>query len=191
MKEGPKGSSNFASCIVGTLFLVFVVIILLILFFSLFKAKDPKITVDSVQVPNFHVSDFPDPANVTVNFTITVYLTLKNPNRASFNYYDSSLQLNYEGDQIGFMFIPAGKVSAQRSQFMGITLPVEPFSATFAPDYDPLAGNNPNRILPIETKIRMAGRVRVLHVFTHHAQAFSDCAIRVAVDEGSLRSFHC
>ncbi|XP_057864086.1 uncharacterized protein LOC131072077 [Cryptomeria japonica] len=192
MKEdGSKRSSTFASCIVGALFLVFIIIILLILFFSLFKTKDPRITVNALQVPDFHVSDFPDPGNSTVNFTISVYLTLKNPNRASFNYYDSTLQLNYEGDQIGFMFIPAGKVLSQRSQFIGITLPVEPFSAHFNPDYDPTQGDNNTIFMSLEANLKMAGRVRVLHVFTHHVQASAHCEVHIRIHDGSLRSFHC
>lgn len=196
MKEGPpNGSSNFASCVVGAIFVVFIVIIMLILFFSLFKAKDPNIIINAVQLPNFHVSVSsatglnPNAQESTVNFTISVYLTVKNPNRGAFNYYDSNLDLNYRGDQIGFMVLPAGKVMPQSSRFMAVTLSVQPFLAAAAVG----SARNPDTVgfLPINTKLKMAGRVRVLHFFTHHAQASADCEIRIESDDGSVRSFHC
>lgn len=195
MKDGrPNRSSNFASCVVGTIFVAFIIIIMLILFFSVFKAKDPKIIINAVQLPNFHVSSSsaadlnPNDGESTVNFTISVYLTVKNPNRGTFNYYDSSLELNYDGDQIGFMLLPAGKVMPQSSRFMAVTLSVQPFPAV-------ASARNPDTVgvgvLAIHTKLKMAGRVRVLHFFTHHAQAYADCEILIASDDGSVRSFHC
>eukprot|EP01018_Ginkgo_biloba_P023479 Gb_10305 [translate_table: standard] len=189
-KKGPKRSSNFASCIVGTLFLVFIIIILLILFFSLFKAKDPRISVKAIQVPNFYVSGYPDLDNSMVNFTISLYVSVKNPNRASFNHYESNLQLNYHGNQIGFMFIPAGKIRSQRTEFLSTTLSVQPFPLILDQDFDQIEFNS-NASLPIETRLKMAGRVRVLHFFTHHAQASADCKINIALDGGSVLNFHC
>lgn len=201
MKDGPPNrSSNFASCVVGAIFVVFIVIIMLILFFSLFKAKDPNIIINAVQLPNFHVSSAssatglnPSAEESTVNFTISVYLTVKNPNRGTFNYYDSNLDLNYRGDQIGFMVLPAGRVMAQSSRFMAVTLSVQPFLVATAVG----SARNPDTVgvgvgvLPINTKLKMAGRVRVLHFFTHHVQASADCEIRIESDDGSVRSFHC
>ncbi|GMP39283.1 hypothetical protein CsSME_00010179 [Camellia sinensis var. sinensis] len=102
----PSGRTNLASCIVATIFLIFVIIIILIVFFTVFKPRDPQISVNAVQLPTFSL------ANSTVNFTFSQYVSVKNPNRAVFTHYASTLQLLYSGSQIGFMFIPAGKIDA-------------------------------------------------------------------------------
>lgn len=45
--------------------------------------------------------------------------------------------------------------------------------------------------LEIESKMEMAGRVRVLHFFTHHVDARAGCKVAIAVSDGSVLGFHC
>lgn len=58
-----------------------------------------------------------------------------------------------------------------------------------------VSGNgNGNRVGPtmeIESKMEMAGRVRVLNFFTHHVNARADCKVVIAVSDGSVLGFHC
>ncbi|KAK2970630.1 hypothetical protein RJ640_017007 [Escallonia rubra] len=83
-------TTNLASCIVATVFLLFLAVgIVVVYYFLLFKPKDPKIAVDVVQFPTFSV------ANGIVDFTFLQYVTVSNPNRDAFTHYDSSLQLAY------------------------------------------------------------------------------------------------
>ncbi|PSR91431.1 GTPase [Actinidia chinensis var. chinensis] len=195
----PSGRTNLASCIVATIFLIFVVIVILIVFFTVFKPKDPKIAVNSVQLPSFSL------ANGTVSFTFSQYVSVKNPNRAVFTHYDSTLQLLYAGRQVGFMFIPAGKIDAGRSQYMAATFSVQSFplssaavaAAPAAPENvgptvtDGLDGFRVGQTMEIESRLQMAGRVRLLHFFAHHVEVTSDCRVAVSVSEGSVLGFHC
>ncbi|XP_022773456.1 uncharacterized protein LOC111315745 [Durio zibethinus] len=204
----PSGRTNLASCIVATIFLIFIVIIVLIVYFTVFKPKDPEISVNAVQLPSFSVG------NNSVSFTFSQYVTVKNPNRAAFSHYDSTIQLLYSGSQVGFMFIPAGKVEAGRTQYMAATFTVQSFplaatneasvatiptttTTTTGPIglIDGFGGNNNGyRVGPtmeIESRMEMAGRVRVLHVFTHHVDAKSGCRVTISVTDGSVLGFHC
>ncbi|KAK2994868.1 hypothetical protein RJ640_012831 [Escallonia rubra] len=56
-------TTNLASCIVATVFLLFLAAGIVVVYFLFFKPKDPKIAVDAVQFPTFSV------ANGTVDFT--------------------------------------------------------------------------------------------------------------------------
>ncbi|OWM85212.1 hypothetical protein CDL15_Pgr027999 [Punica granatum] len=211
----PSSRTNFASCIVATVFLVFVVIVVLIVFFTVFRPKDPEISVASVQLPSFSVS------NSSVSFTFSQYASVRNPNRAVFTHYDSSLQLLYSGNQVGFMFIPAGKIAASRTQYMAATFAVQSFplaarlsptAASSAAEVQPVtgpvvtgggigyggsvpggggAGYRVGPTLEIESRLVMKGRVRVLHFFTHHARTSADCRVTIAVTDGSVLGFHC
>ncbi|KAL8134766.1 hypothetical protein AgCh_009688 [Apium graveolens] len=63
-----------------------------------------------------------------VGETFTDYfVTVTNPNRDTFTHYDSSLQLDYSDDTVGFVFIPAGRIYARRSQRMSAKFEVERF----------------------------------------------------------------
>uniref|UniRef100_A0A2P2QM32 Proline-rich family protein n=1 Tax=Rhizophora mucronata TaxID=61149 RepID=A0A2P2QM32_RHIMU len=200
-----SGRTNLASCVVATIFLIFVVIVILIVFLTVFKPKDPRISVNAVQLPSFTL------ANNTVSFTISQQVSVKNPNRATFTHYDSTLQLFYSGSQVGFMFIPAGKIDAGRTQYMTVTFAVKSFPLSASPnaavnvaptftggggggDGFPAGVNNGYRVGPtmeIELRIEMAGRVRVLHFFTHHVEAKTGCRVAVSVSDGSVLGFHC
>ncbi|XP_008239140.1 PREDICTED: uncharacterized protein LOC103337748 [Prunus mume] len=199
-KPPPSGRTNLASCIVATIFLIFVVIVILIVYFTVFKPKDPKISVSAVQLPSFSIQ------NSTVNFTFAQYVGVRNPNRAAFSHFDSSLQLLYSGNQVGFMFIPAGKIEAGQTQFMAATFAVQsfpvndpnravglvqnPLGPTFGDGYSGLSGTG-GPTMEIESRLQMAGRIRVMHFFTHHVEAKSGCRVVISVNDGSVLGFNC
>ncbi|OVA14699.1 Late embryogenesis abundant protein [Macleaya cordata] len=183
----PSGRTNLASCIVATIFLIFVIIVLLILFFTLFKPKDPEISVNAVQLPSFSVT------NGTINFTFSQYVSVRNPNRAVFTHYDSSLQLIYSGSQVGFMFIPAGKIDSGRTQYMSATFSVQSFPLTETSTMGPTSvdGVRIGPTLEIQSRLKMGGRVRVLHIFTHQVETTARCSVAISVSDGSVLGFHC
>ena len=53
------------------------------------------------------------------------------------------------------------------------------------------SGNRAGTTMEIESKIEMAGRVRVLHFFTHHVEARSECKVSIALSDGSVLGVHC
>ncbi|XP_054825394.1 uncharacterized protein LOC129322951 [Prosopis cineraria] len=187
----PSGRTNLASCIVATIFLIFLVMVVLIVYFMVFKPQDPKISVSAIQLPSFSVT------NASVNFTFSQYASVRNPNRAAFSHYDSSLQLLYAGNQIGFMFIPAGKIESGRTIFMAASFAVQSFplstpsSMGFSTLPPGLTGPRIGPTMEIESRMEMAGRVKVLHFFSHHVEAKADCRVAVALSDGSVLGFHC
>uniref|UniRef100_A0A7N0R9J8 Late embryogenesis abundant protein LEA-2 subgroup domain-containing protein n=1 Tax=Kalanchoe fedtschenkoi TaxID=63787 RepID=A0A7N0R9J8_KALFE len=185
-----SGGANFASCVVATIFLIFVVIILLIVFFTLFKPKDPSVTVNAVQLPTFSIS-----TNNTATFTFAQYITVRNPNRAVFTHYDSTMELLYAGNQVGFMFVPAGKIDAGRTEYLEARFNVNSFpvgGSGVAASAAAAAGDG--RLGPtmeIESRMEMVGRVRVLHFFTHRVAARADCRVAIRVSDGSVLGLRC
>ncbi|RYR58863.1 hypothetical protein Ahy_A05g024727 isoform B [Arachis hypogaea] len=178
----PSGGTNLASCLVATIFLIFILIAIFLVYFILFRPQDPKIAVSAVQLPSFSFSA----SNATANFTFSQYASVTNPNRATFSHYDSSLQLLYSGNQVGFMFIPAGTIEAQTTKYMAATFHVQSFP--LSPSSQAL---RVGPALEMESRISMAGRVRVLHLFSHHVEAKTRCRIAVLVTDGSIIGFHC
>lgn len=177
----PSGGTNLASCVVATIFLIFLFIVIFTVYFTVFKPQDPKIAVSAVQMPSFSLT------NGTVNFTFSQYASVRNSNRGTFSHYDSSFQLLYYGRQIGFMFVPAGKINAGRTEYMAATFTVHSLPLGLGPNG--LNGVGPT--MEIEIRIEMAGRVRVLHLFSHHVEAKAGCRVAIAVFDGSVLGFHC
>lgn len=110
------------------------------------------------------------------------------------------------------MFIPAGKIAAGQTQYMAATFAVQSFPISTAVGASAVVGppvtagggggfgggggwpSNGFRVGPtmqIESRMDMAGRVRVLHFFTHHVNAKSGCRVDISVNDGSVLGFHC
>ncbi|GMH21751.1 hypothetical protein Nepgr_023593 [Nepenthes gracilis] len=182
--------SKLASCILATIFLLLITIVAIVVCFILFKPQDPKIAVNSVNFPAFSLS------NGTVNFTFFQYVSVRNPNRYSFSHYDSSLQLYYSGSQMGFMFIPAGEIAPGRTQYMSATFNVRSY-----PVKQPQAAGSVTALrggevavgptLELESRVKLAGNVNVLKVFSHHVESRASCWITIEVSDGSVLGFHC
>ncbi|KAL7002371.1 hypothetical protein U1Q18_003527 [Sarracenia purpurea var. burkii] len=188
--RSPKRCANVASCIAATAFLLFLVVAAAVVFFILFKPKDPKVAVDAVQFPTFSVS------NGTFNFTFFQFVSVTNPNRDAFTHYDSSLQLVYSGSQVGVVFIPAGEIGGGRTQHMSAKFDVEEYPlAARAGGVSAAAevsdGGGAQTTMEIETMMKLAGRVRVLKVLTHGVQSRVRCSVAIRVSDGSVMSFRC
>ncbi|KAL1826935.1 hypothetical protein DCAR_0206043 [Daucus carota subsp. sativus] len=175
-----RGHTNLASCIVAFFFLLFIAATITTIYLLIFKPKHPHIAVTSVKFPTFALS------NNTVNFTFFQYVTITNPNRDTFTHYDSSLQLDYSGSPVGFVFIPAGSINAGMKQQMSAKFSVEEF---------PVAATAGSRTtttaMEIETRMKLVGRVRVLKVLTHKVESGVKCRVAVKVSDGSVLGFHC
>lgn len=174
----------------ATAFLFIVAAIGVAACFVLFKPQDPKIAVDSVRFPAFSLS------NGTIDFTIFQYVAVQNPNRYSFSHYDSSLQLFYYGSQLGFMFIPAGQIAPGRTQYVSATFNVKSIPVAAQPSTTAAVSGGgallgPGPTMEVETRMKIAGRVRVLKVLAHHVETRVRCRVTIEVSNGNVLGFHC
>lgn len=194
-KSSSRGRTNLASCVVATLFLLFLAAAAVVVYFLVFKPKAPKIAVDAVQFPTFSVS------NGTVNFTFFQYVTVSNPNRDEFTHYDSSLQLVSSGQPVGLVFIPAGRIDGGGAQHMSAKFNVQsyPLPSAVAARVSALSSSTESGggvvgvgpTMEIETRMKLVGRVRVLKVFTHRVESGVKCGVVIEVSRGSILGIHC
>ncbi|XAR62960.1 hypothetical protein NMG60_11022715 [Bertholletia excelsa] len=197
-QRSSRGRTNVASCIVATVFLLFFALAGAIVFFLLFKPKDPEIAVNAVRFPAFSVS------NGTVNFTFLQYVSVTNPNRDVFSHYDSSFQLVYSGSQVGVVFIPAGQIGGGRTQRISAKFDVAKYpiaaavgggsSAAVAAAASGGGGGGIAAVQPtmeIETRMKLVGRVRVLQVLSHRVESRVRCRVAIRVSDGSVLGVRC
>ncbi|KAI3743978.1 hypothetical protein L1987_57050 [Smallanthus sonchifolius] len=189
-----RGRTNLASCMVATVFLLLLAVAAVVVYFLVFKPKNPKIAVDSVQFPTFSIS------NGTVNFTFFQFVSVTNPNRDAFTHYDSSLQLAYSNAPVGFIFIPAGKIDGGHTQHMSAKFAVQSFPIPARPPA--VIPVTPGAVggaefgmegptMEIETRMKLVGRVRVLKIFTHRVESGVNCGVAIEVKSGSVLGLHC
>ncbi|KFK28949.1 hypothetical protein AALP_AA7G069600 [Arabis alpina] len=187
-----SGRTNLASCAVATAFIFFLIITALTVYLTVFRPKDPEIFVTNVKIPSFSV------VNSSVSFTFAQLSAVRNPNRAAFSHYNNKIQLFYYGNRIGFIFIPAGEIESGGTKRMSVNFNVDSLPLTVsAADFQrfgsglTVADNRIGSTVEIESKLEMAGRVRVLGLFTHRIAAKSNCRIAISTSDGSIIAVRC
>nr|WIW57615.1 late embryogenesis abundant protein LEA45 [Pinus tabuliformis] len=199
-KEGGKvlGNAEFVRrrrkrrilCCCGStvaLLLLFV-IVCVILAVTVFKGREPKVTVNSVALKGF-VFNF-DATQLKLNFSVSldVNLSIENPNKASFKFGNGTTQLLYRGTNIGEGNIPAVEIGSDGTITMNVIVTVLPDQVLSNGNAisDALAGS-----FPISSWTRIPGRVNFLNIFKHHAVSYTSCNISIAVPSGSLTTPLC
>ncbi|KAG2240358.1 hypothetical protein Bca52824_090848 [Brassica carinata] len=195
------GGTNLASCAVAAIFIVFAIIAAVTVYLTVFRPRDPEISVTNVNVPSFSV------ANSSVSFSYSQLSSVRNPNRAAFSHYNNRIQLFYYGNRIGFIFVPAGEIEPGQTKKMAADFSVDSFplassaSRVSAGDFQrPGSGfgtglmgeeSRAGSTVEIESRLEMAGRVRVLGLFTHQIAAKCNCRIAISTVDGSIVAVRC
>ncbi|TYK06201.1 uncharacterized protein E5676_scaffold287G00590 [Cucumis melo var. makuwa] len=104
--------------------LLLLIILIIILAFTVFKAKRPITTVNSVALADLDVSLNLARVSVDINVTLIAGIAITNPNKVGFSYKNSTAFLNYRGELVGEAPIMAGKIDAGERKEMNITLTI-------------------------------------------------------------------
>ncbi|CAI9087944.1 OLC1v1022153C1 [Oldenlandia corymbosa var. corymbosa] len=97
-------------------------LLILILSLTVFKAKRPTTTVNSVSLRDFHLSLDILRLRVLLNVSVDANIAVHNPNKVSFHYDNSTALLKYRDTQVGEVPIPAGKIGSGQTLPMNVTL---------------------------------------------------------------------
>ncbi|XP_023007254.1 uncharacterized protein LOC111499794 [Cucurbita maxima] len=175
-------------CIAVLLSLIVLVILILILAFTVFKPKQPTITVDSVSLLDLNISLNAARFGVDLNLTLIVQLTVENPNKVAFQHSDGTAVVSYRGEEVAEAPIPSGRLSPDGTEKMNLTLTMmaDRLLAKSELFSDVIAGE-----LPISTFARLAGKMTVIGVFKIRVVALSSCDLTIDIRNRSVEDQRC
>nr|CAB3464655.1 unnamed protein product [Digitaria exilis] len=120
-------------CCVTTVVIVGVVILVLAL--TVFKVKNPHLTVNAVWLTAISAGSGSGPGvagpgsgpgvarpPVAANATLTADVSIKNPNAAAFKFSRTETDVYYKGQTVSVAYAPAGRVGADRTVRMNVTV---------------------------------------------------------------------
>uniref|UniRef100_A0A0C9QMZ1 TSA: Wollemia nobilis Ref_Wollemi_Transcript_19987_1306 transcribed RNA sequence n=1 Tax=Wollemia nobilis TaxID=56998 RepID=A0A0C9QMZ1_9CONI len=185
-----KGRRRPIGCCCGIMvgFTLVLAIVCIILAVTVFKVRNPRVTVNSVAVDGFHVKVDLMGFKLDANVTLDLNLSVKNRNKASFKFGNSTAQLYYRGTNVGEALIPAGKINADETINMNTTVKIDAGRLILNGH---LMGDVSSGIFPLSTFTRISGRVNVLNIFKHHAVSSSFCNVSIAISNGTVVNEHC
>ncbi|EFJ28530.1 hypothetical protein SELMODRAFT_17213, partial [Selaginella moellendorffii] len=166
--------------------LVVIGILLLILALTVFKPKSPVISIDSVQLQSFNVSL--NLLSPRLELGLTMWVSVYNPNRASFKYTNSTSVITYHGDEVGNARIPAGEIGARGREKFPTDVSIQAMQIVGNSNLLPDVASGS---IPISTRTVVSGRVNVLNVIKRHATSTSVCNVTISVASRNVQDFKC
>ncbi|KAJ4832514.1 hypothetical protein Tsubulata_000072 [Turnera subulata] len=176
------------TCLWATLgIIIALVVLIIILAFTVFKAKRPVTTINSVTLQDMSVALGVVTMTVKINVTVDADITIKNPNRVGFKYNNATASLNYRGQQVGVVPVPAGKISAGETMPMNVSLTVmaDRLLSNSQAYADTLAGK-----MPMNTFVRVSGKVNILGI-KKHVVSESSCDFDVYIVNRTIGEQNC
>lgn len=175
-------------CFICLAVLLLLGLLFLILGLTVFKAKKPVITVNSVSLRDMDFSLDIVRLQVHLNVTLQADLSVRNPNRVGFKYDSTSAILQYKGQVVGDAPIPAGGIGSRDTRPMNITLTVmaDRLLSNSGLYSDILSGSG---MLPLTTYVKLSGVVRVL--FKIHVKTTTSCDLYIDVLNRKLANQTC
>ncbi|KAL3531584.1 hypothetical protein ACH5RR_005105 [Cinchona calisaya] len=162
-------------CAAVTAVILILGLVILVLGLTVFKAKRPVTTVNSVSIRDFDLSLDILGLKVRLNVTLDANIAVKNPNRVGFRFDNSSAVLKYRGQVVGDVPIPAGKIGPKETLPMNITLTLlaDRLLSNSNLYSDVVTGGT----LPLSTFTRISGHVRIL--FKIRVVSYTTCDLYV------------
>ncbi|KAI3770956.1 hypothetical protein L6452_02104 [Arctium lappa] len=175
-------------CLSVIVLILAVALIILILALTVFKARKAVITVNSVQINDFDASVNLLPPRVSLNVSLDLDISIKNPNKVRIKYRDSSANLLYKGQVVGDVPIPAAEIGSGDTKRLNLTLTV--FADRLLTNLDVYAdvirGN-----LQVSTYTRISGKARILNLFNVHFVSVSTCDLDINISNRRISNQIC
>lgn len=175
-------------CAITCCLVVLVVVVVVILAFTVFKVKKPRIHVESVSVQSFTANiEGILPPRVSVNLTLDVVVSVENPNKASFRYTNSTADIFYRGDEVGYFPIPSGEIASNGMEQISSTLVVLADRLVATSD---LLSDFRSGYITFTTTTDISGRVKIL-IIKKHVDTSTECNVTVSVGSRSVNNTVC
>ncbi|KAJ7208474.1 hypothetical protein O6H91_Y481500 [Diphasiastrum complanatum] len=165
-----------------------VILILVIVSLTLFKAKQPTLHVDSVLLSRFSAGLNSNSLLPTIEIVFDLNASVYNPNRASFQYTNSTTYGLYHGSVVAEAPIPAGKISARGTETISTQVSVKADRLLANPN---LLTDFNSQFIPISTTTVLTGRVTILGFIKRHAKSTSTCDMVISVSNQTIQNYQC
>ncbi|CAN0915523.1 hypothetical protein LINGRAHAP2_LOCUS29183 [Linum grandiflorum] len=163
---------------------------MLILALTVFKAKKPVTNMDNITLRDLSVSlDMTNRLALRVNLTLDADMTINNPNKVGVTLSDgNSASLIYRGEQVGEIPFPAGKIPADGTTGMNMSLTL---MADRLISRSQLYSDVVADVLPLNVYARIKAKVSIFKVIKIRVTSVTTCDITVFVSNRTVGEQNC
>lgn len=154
-------------------------IVILILSFTVFKIKDPSVTINYINFTDLDAGLGTNTDPISANITLNANLAIKNPNIVSFKLKNSTTDFYYKGQTIGVAYAPSGEVGAYKTTVMNVTVDVLTDKAVKAAPALNISGLVVGQDLNLTSYTDINGRVNILGIYKRNIDVMLNCTYTV------------
>ncbi|XP_054785254.1 uncharacterized protein LOC129291757 [Prosopis cineraria] len=180
---------KWCGCISLSLLLL-VVVIIIILIFTVFKVKDPKVTMNQVKVTNLDLKvDAVPRLQIRGNMTLAVAMSIKNPNAVSFRFDNTTTTIDYHGTTVAEAYGPAGRAKARSTFPMNLTVDVMADRLMRSSDlFTDITGAGEMNMTSYSI---VPGRVNIWNIVKKHVEVRMNCSLTIDINGQSVKDMNC
>lgn len=175
-------------CCISVLIILAWVIVIVVLSQTLFKFKDPIITMNSVKLENIAVRFDLVTLAAVLNVTVDASVRVDNPNHYSFTYENSTMFVTYHGQQVGDIALDSGEIKARQAVDLNAVVTVEAIKIV---ENSNVLSDIQAGVAPLGLSATIPGRVNVANIYKHHAVTTINCNMDIFLGNGTLKDMAC
>ncbi|KAI4295861.1 hypothetical protein L6164_035861 [Bauhinia variegata] len=169
-------------CGVTAIILIALVVTLTILFFTVFKPKDPIIINHPVKLENLDLVFFPV---IELKVSLGIVVTVRNRNHGSFSYHNSTAYVYYRGNNMAEAPINADTIPARGDHNISTSLNVFVDNLT---KFQNLPEDIKSGVVNLTSASTLYGKIKILNFFKVKATSYSSCDIFVFIFNNTSNS---
>lgn len=177
---------QFCGCI-ASLFLILAVV-LLVLSFTLFRIGDPLIRLNSVTIQSLDISTNGS-SKTSVNLTLLVDVSVKNPNAATFKFDNGSTTIYYGGRVVGEGVHLQEKIKPRRTLRRNVTVEIDPVKFVDVPGF--FTDLTVAKRLNVSSHTRISGRVNIMSLVKKQVVVKFNCSMTVSFPTSGFHGEKC
>ncbi|KAK7274295.1 hypothetical protein RIF29_15378 [Crotalaria pallida] len=176
---------KLCGCITATILLLSVVII--ILSFTVFRVKDPKLTTNGITLTNLDLM-LNNVPQVKLNMSLLIDLSIKNPNVAFFKLGNTTTTVYYRGVAVAEGRTLPGLVKARGTLRMNVTTDMVADRLVSSPD---LVADVTKGEMNLSSYSVIPGRVNILSIVKKHVDVRMNCFVVVNISSRAIQDMNC
>ena len=169
--------------------LIVLAVAILILSQTIFKFRDPEITLTDVKFTGVTVDATKPLTANSVNASLSANMNVRNPNRYNFKFSNSTIHVVYHEIMVGNISMPAGEIRAQRAVDLPALVTVG--SLRLGRAFGNLTQDLVKDVLPFSMSTMIPGRVNVVHLFKLDVKLEFHCDVTFWIGNSTIKDYLC
>lgn len=155
---------------------------------TIFKFRDPTVSINSLKLENIHVQVDILSFSVELNVTVAADVRVDNPNHYSFRYNNSTMLLTYHGQSVGDIALGAGEIRAQKTVDLPTTITVEAIKIV---ENQNVLSDVTKDVATFGLYAAIPGRIDVANIYKKHVETTMNCTLDVFISNQTLKDSVC